>query len=302
MSGTSVLFDAPGPRARRRQLIGSAVAVVVLLAVAYVVVSRLAAQEQFSMERWGPWIDPSLEEFPQVWRLVGTGLRYTLIAAVLAILFSLVLGTVLATARVLSGRTGRIPLVGFIELLRGLPLVLTIYFASRVLPDLGVDLSPLPGSDGLWYVVIGLTLYNMVIIAEIIRAGLAALPRGQREAAQAIGLGRLATMRLVLLPQAFRIMLPALISQLVVILKDTSLGGLLGIYPDLLRQGIFIYQNLDNPLQTYFVIGLIYVLINFALSRLAVWTERRVSRGPQVRVAAGAAAPRDPTTTGAVHV
>ncbi len=297
MSEVTVLYDAPGPRARRRSWIGAVIATVVLGALVWVAVSRLADQGQFSMELWGPIIDPSHEAFDPVWNLIWTGLVATLKAAALAIAFSLVIGTLIGVARMMLGRWSRMPVVGLIELLRGLPVVVSIYFASRVLPEIGLDLSGLPGGGGLWYVVIGLTAYNSVIIAEIIRAGVASLPRGQREAALAIGLTPGATMRLVLLPQAVRVMLPALISQLVVILKDTSLAAVLGIYSELLRQGNLIALNLDNPIQILFTVGLIFILINYALSRLATWLERRMSR--RARPAAVAATAAAAATAGA---
>lgn len=274
----TVLYDAPGPRARRRALIGTILASVVFLAMGYVVFKRLADQGQFSMELWGPLIDPSNEDFQAVWRLLLLGLRATIIAAVLAIVLSLVVGTLLGVARMMSGKITRIPLVGAIELFRGLPVVITIFYVYQVLPDIGVNVSPLPGDDGLWYLVIGLTIYNSVIIAEIVRAGVASLSSGQGEAARAIGMTERQTMRYVLLPQAFRTMLPALISQLVVVLKDTSLAAVLGLYLELLRRGNLVAANLDNPIQTLFVVGLIFILMNYGLSRLAVWTERRLSR------------------------
>lgn len=282
----TVLYDAPGPRARRRALIGTIISSVALLALAYVVIKRLADQGQFSMELWGPLIDPSNENFEAVWRLLGLGLRATLVAAVLAIVLSLVVGTLLGVARMMSGKVTRVPLVGVIELFRGLPVIITIFYVYQVLPDIGVTVSPLPGEDGLWYLVIGLTIYNSVIIAEIVRAGVASLSSGQGEAARAIGMTERQTMRFVLLPQAFRTMLPALISQLVVVLKDTSLAAVLGLYLELLRRGNLIAANLDNPIQTLFVVGLIFILINYGLSRLAVWTERRLSRAGTGKVAA----------------
>ncbi len=274
----TVLYDAPGPRARRRALIGTLVAGAALLALTIFVIVRLANQGQFSMDLWGPLINPADENFAAVWRLLGLGIQATMIAAVLAIFFSLIVGTLVGVGRMMLGRWTRLPLVGLIELFRGLPVVITIFFAFRVLPEVGVDVSPLPGNDGLWYLVIGLTAYNSVIIAEILRAGVASLPRGQGEAARAIGMTEGQVMRAVLLPQAFRIMLPALISQLVVVLKDTSLAALLGIYIELLRRGNIISLNLDNPIQTLTIVGLIYILINYALSRLAVFTERRLAR------------------------
>jgi glutamate transport system permease protein len=185
--------------------------------------------------------------------------------------FSLVLGTILAVTRITAARWYRWLVVSLIEFLRGVPVVMAIFFASRVLPEVGVHLSL------RWYLVIGLTAYNAVVIAEIIRAGVQALPRGQTEAASAIGLTRAATLRLILLPQAFRIMLPALISQIVVILKDTSLGAFIS-YEELLRRGNLAVQNLGNPLQLYLLVGALFIGVNYSLGRLAVFAERRLSQ------------------------
>lgn len=277
MSSEVVLYDVPGPRAKRRQTILAIIAGVAALGVVALVLYRLNEQSQFDGDLWGPLINPGNEVFPDVWGLIGDGLLNTVKAAALAIVFSLALGTVIGVGRLMLGKWGRMPLVGFIELFRGLPVVVSIFFASRVLPDLGVDLSGWPGGEGLWFVVIGLTAYNSVILAEILRSGVNALPRGQREAAMAVGLSNLATMRLILLPQAVRIMLPALISQLVVILKDTSLAAVLGVYPELLNSAKIIYLNLGNPIQALFVVGTIFVVINFGLSKLANWVEYLMS-------------------------
>jgi glutamate transport system permease protein len=172
------------------------------------------------------------------------------------------------------------------EFFRGLPVVISIFFAARVLPELGVSL-PL-----LWYLVLGLTAYNSVIIAEIVRAGIASLPRGQAEAAAAVGLTRGQALRLILLPQAVRVMLPALISQLVVIFKDTSLGFVIQ-YVEVVRFAAIAIQELRNPLQLYLTVGAIFILINYGLSRLAVWAEWRLTR----RVRPGAATPKATTLT-----
>ncbi len=279
MSAQSVLYDVPGPRARRRALIGTVVATLAIAALVAWALFRLADRGQFEAELWDPWINPGNESFSQVWALVRDGLLNTLLAASLAIALSLLVGVGLGVARMMGGRYGRIPVVGFIELFRGLPVVVTIFFVFRAFRELGVPVDVLPGDPFLWYLVIGLTLYNCVIIAEILRAGVASLPRGQGEAARAIGMTEWQVMKTVLLPQAFRTMLPALISQLVVVLKDTSLAAVIGLgFPELLDRGQQIYLNLDNPIQTLFFIGAIYIVINYALSRFAVWTERRLSQ------------------------
>ncbi len=274
----SVLYDAQGPRGRRRTLIGTVIAVLVLLGLAFVVVRRLNERGQFSMELWGPWIDPSNEAFDAVWRLVRIGIVNTIKAAVVAMVLSVVLGTLIAVARLSLGRVGRLPLVAVVEVLRGLPVVILIYIGVRVLDDVGVDFGALPGGQVFWGLIVGLTAYNMVIFAEIVRAGVASLPKGQREAALATGLTPGQTMRIILLPQAFRSMLPAIISQLVVVLKDTSLITFVANYDELLSQGKSIQRNLDNPIQTFFVIALIYIAINYTLGRLAQYVERRQAR------------------------
>ncbi len=279
MSQTSVLYDAPGPRAVRRARIGTAVAVLLFLGLAALVVLRLADRGQLDAELWDPWVNPSDPAFSQVWTLVRRGLVATLVAASLSIVLSLVVGVLLGVARMMLGRGWNIPVVAWIELFRGLPVVVTIVFVWRAMVELGIDVSVLPGESALWYLVIGLTLYNSVIIAEILRAGVGSLPSGQREAALAVGLTNGQTMRSILLPQAFRVMLPALISQLVVVLKDTSLVAVIGLgYLELLRRGAQIYQNLDNPIQTLLIVGTIFIVINYGLSKLAEYVERRMSR------------------------
>lgn len=294
---SSVLYDAPGPVGRRRILIASVLSGVALLGLLAVVAMRLGDQGQFDSERWSPIFNPRDEQFSDLWTFLGVGLKRTLLAAWWAVLFSLILGVLFAVVRIhasqLSPRStrsspGRTPslarrssrhvgvraykwsVVSVLEVLRGLPVVIAVVFASRVLPQAGLDL-PL-----MWYLVIGLTAYNSVIIGEIVRAGVQSLPRGQSEAAYAMGLTRGQTLRLVLLPQAVRVMLPALISQLVVVLKDTSLGFFIA-YEELLRRGNIAIQTTRNPLQMYLLIGLMYILVNYALSRLAVYMERRLS-------------------------
>ena len=268
----SVLYDAPGPKARRRARIFSVVSVLVFLVLLALVVLRLRSTGQLAPDRWSPYLWPGDDQFPAVWGQLRTGLTNTLLAAGLAIVFSLVLGTAVTVVRLLLGKYSRLPVVALVEVLRGSPVVILIFFSSRLLPQFGVDLSQ------LWYLVIGLTAYNFVVIGEILRAGVAALPTGQMEAGLAIGLTRRQTVLLIQLPQAFRLMLPALISQLVVVLKDTSLAALVLIGPqELLNTGERLAQFLRNPLQTYTVIAVLYIIVNTLLGRLATYAERRLS-------------------------
>lgn len=268
----SVLYDAPGPRALRRARILSVVATLIFLVLVVLVVLRLNSTGQFAPELWSPLFWPLDEQFPQVWEQILTGIGYTLLAAALAITFSLVLGTAVTVVRLMLGRTSRLPVVALVEVLRGAPVVILIFFSARVLPQVGVELSQ------LWYLVIGLTAYNFVVIGEILRAGVAALPKGQMEAGLAIGLTRRQTVLLIQLPQAFRLMLPALISQLVVVLKDTSLAALVLLGPlELLKAGDRVANFLRNPLQAYFLVALIYIFLNTMLGKLATFAESRFS-------------------------
>ncbi|GAA3596916.1 amino acid ABC transporter permease [Kineosporia mesophila] len=274
----SVLYDVPGPRARRRALVGSVVVGLLTLAVLYLIYARLDDQGQFESDRWSPLLDPSDESFQAVWKQLGTGLRNTLVGALVAITLSVAIGIVLGIARVMLGRRSRVPLVAVIEFFRGLPVVVLMYMAYQLLPDLGVNYEPLPGPDAFWWMVVGLVAYNSVIFAEILRAGVNSLPGGQREAGLVIGLTPLQTMRMIQLPQAFRTMLPAIISQMVVVLKDTSLIAFIGGYEELLRKGQFVYLNLKNPLQTLLFVAIIFIAVNFTLSWLANLAQRRMSR------------------------
>lgn len=282
MSAQSVLYDIPGPRARRRHLIGAVIASLVVLALVVIAALRLSDRGQFDADLWLPLFSPGHDDFAAVWQFLWMGLQATLTAAAIAIAGAVVIGTLLGSARMLLGTTAlgrvlRIPLVIWVELFRGLPVVITMLLTFAFFRYIDFRLDFLPGDELLWYVAIGLILYNSVIIAEILRAGVASLPRGQAEAARAIGMGETMVMRLVLLPQAFRVMLPALISQIVVILKDTSLGYFIG-YHELLFRSQRLSQLYDNPLQSLFTVAIIFILINYALSRVAVWVDHRMSR------------------------
>jgi len=287
---SSVLFDEPGPRARRRTRIATGVAAVVVLGLVALAVQRFASTGQFDAELWAPLLDPRTEEFAQVWAILGAGLGTTLRAFALAASASLVLGIVVGAARVSLGRTARLPLVGVVELFRGLPVVVTTFLAAEVLPLLD------SGTSSYWALVAGLTAYNSVIIAEVVRAGVLSLPKGQAEAGLAIGLTPAQVMRSVQLPQALRTMLPALISQLVVILKDTALATVVfNDLQDLLYAGDRIRISLDNSLQTLLVVALVYIALCVVLDRAAVWTERRLSRSRPT--AAPAVAPAEEAVT-----
>ncbi|WP_027346000.1 amino acid ABC transporter permease [Hamadaea tsunoensis] len=290
----SVLYDAPGPRTRLITIIASIVAVPVLAYAAYRwIYVPLDQHHQFDGKIWAPIVNPGNQYFPMVWDRWQTGWLNTLKAAGLSIVASLIVGSLLALLRrqLLELRIFRMsPLkrLGlnstrsatrtWVEVWRGTPVVTTLFFVFMVLPVWGIDFD-----DRLWFLVIGLTLYNSVVIGEILRSGMDGLPAGQREAAFAVGLRPWQTSWLVLYPQALRVMLPSLISQVVVILKDTSLGGLIISYEEALgvsKQMVeaFHSYNIDIGIPMYFSVGVMYIVVNYALSKLAQYLQKRLSK------------------------
>jgi glutamate transport system permease protein len=262
-----VLYDVQGPRARRRVWISSIVGGLALLGLLGLAARRLAANGQFDYDKYKPFFTE-----PQLYQRLWDGLQNTLHAAAYAMVLAALLGVLLAFGRLSRRRLIRLPVIAVIEFFRGVPLLLLIFALFLAFPIVaGVDL------PALWALVLALTLYNGAVIAEIIRAGVQSIPKGQTEAAYALGLSRGQTLRMVLLPQAVRVMLPALISQLVVLLKDTSLGFVIG-FSELLRTGGQLVQVLRNPLQLYLSVALIYIVINSCLSGLAGYVEGRQRR------------------------
>ena len=258
----SVLYDVPGPKARRRSVIGSVLGGLVVLGVLAAVVLRLKSRGQFDGDKWEPFTDPDIV------RALGEGLLATLKAAGLAVLLALALGTVLAVGRLSDKRWLRTPATWVVELFRAIPLVLLIlFFFFRFGDSLG----------RYGALVAALALYNGAVLAEVFRAGILAVPRGQSEAAAALGLRKAQTMRLILVPQAVRVMLPAIIAQCVVALKDTALGFIIA-YPELLRTGQLIYNGYFNIIPTALVVAAVYVTMNLLLSRVAIVLERRQAR------------------------
>jgi len=277
MSEAAILYDIPGPRAKRRDRALTAIFTFVFVAVIAYFVYALYKRGVFD-DRWSVLTDPPKSQtVADVWGSLFRGIRATLSAAIVAAPAALVIGIVLSTLRRgMRYRAARGSMVVITELARGLPVLLLMFFARFFL-----------GWEPFWSVVFGLVVYNGAVVAEIVRAGLAALPRGQREAGLSIGLSTMRTTRLVELPQAIRVMLPALVSQLVVLLKDSSLGYIVS-YEELLR---IMKTNRDFFGDRYmiplFVVGAsIYIAINILVSRLAIFTERRLRRSTQ--------APRSP--------
>jgi glutamate transport system permease protein len=259
---SSVLFDTPGPRAAARHRLYSLLAVVVLLALAGALAWRMWETGQFAYELWEPFVTPAFIEV-----LLVDGLLKTLQMAFLSIIFAVVFGLVFGVGKLSDRAWVRVPAFLVVEFFRAVPLLLLIIF---IFYAFGVG----DGFGAYWSVVFGLTLYNGSVLAEVFRAGIQAVPAGQAEAAYAIGLRKSQVMTIVLLPQGVKIMLPAIISQCVVALKDTSLGYYITA-PGLTFVGKQIYGQFGNQLQTILVVSALYIVTNLALTAVATWVQKR---------------------------
>ncbi|GAA0928870.1 amino acid ABC transporter permease [Nonomuraea longicatena] len=265
----SVLFDTPGPRARLRNNLYTLLTVVALLAVAWFVFSKLNEKNQFDGQIWAPFFEWNTWE-----QYLIPGVQGTLTAAALASVFALVFGSVFGLARLSDHKWISVPAGWVVEVFRAIPLLLLIFFIWFLAPEVGG-----PGDYGLVALVVGLTLYNGSVLAEVVRAGVRAVPKGQAEAAAAIGLRKSGVMRMILLPQALTAMMPAVVSQLVVLLKDTALGYII-TYVDLLNMGFKILPSVHfgTKLVAAIFIGVFYIGLNMLLSWFAHWLEQRSRR------------------------
>jgi glutamate transport system permease protein len=259
---TSVLYDVPGPKARRISLIGSIIGVILIAGLLAFAIFTLSQQGIFEARRW------AIFSQADVWSLILDGIGATLGAAAIAAVIAFPLGLLLCLMRISDVNWIRVPTRIVLEFFRGMPVVLMMLFVLLVF-----------ATSSFIAVVAGLVLYNAAIFAEIIRAGIQSLPKGQREAGLAIGLTSFQSRLTVELPQAIRRMLPSLVAQLVVLLKDTSLGYIVA-YGELLR-AVQVMADFLGPqflFPVFFVAAAIYIAINLAVSRLAIWIERRGSK------------------------
>jgi glutamate transport system permease protein len=263
----SVLYDAPGPRAKALNWIYSGAALVVLGYIAWLIFSKFKETGQWDGEKWTPFLDAD------VWNnLLIPGLIGTLSAFAVGSLLALVFGFIFAVGRLSDLKIISVPCGVVVEFFRAIPMLLLMFFIYFMQPSLGFTPTSI-----FWAVVLGLMLYNGSVIAEIIRAGVRALPKGQKEAGVAIGLTQGQVMRTILLPQAVRSMLPAIIAQLVVLLKDTALGYVLG-YSELLAQVKQLDVNFHNLIPAAIVVAVIYIVLNTILGLVATWIEARTRR------------------------
>lgn len=271
MSAQTVLYDIPGPKARARNWLYSVLFVLVVALAAYLVYAGFDEKNQWAGALWDPFLKGSTwSEF------ILPGLLNTLKAAALSIVIALPIGALLGIGRLSDHKWIRVPVGAVVEFFRAIPVLLLMVFAAAFYAfytDIDADIRP------LFAAVTGLVLYNGSVMAEVFRAGILSLPKGQGEAASALGMRKTQIMMTVLLPQAVTLMLPALVSQLVVILKDTALAGQLTIgFNELIRSTGPLTGLYGNTIPTLIVVAIIFIVLNLLLSWFASWLENKLAR------------------------
>jgi glutamate transport system permease protein len=261
---TPVLYDVPGPRAKARHAIYSVVGGLLVLALIGYVVKRLWDAEQITPDTWEFLQEPAIVED------LLEGLGVTLSLAATAIVLAIAFGAVFAAGRLSDHLLIRLPSIVVVEFFRAVPVLLMILFLNfGYTEQLGT----------YWSIVLALMVYNGAVLAEVFRAGILAVPKGQTEAGQAIGLRKGQVLRFILAPQAVSSMLPAIISQCVVALKDTALGYAIGS-SDITDRGKRIFTDIfyNNPIAVALTLMAVFVTINYTLSLIARWLEGRSRR------------------------
>ncbi|MCK7636849.1 amino acid ABC transporter permease [Corynebacterium pygosceleis] len=266
----TVLYDAPGPKGRRANRVLTVITLLAAVAIGVWVLQVLNTNGQLESEKWTPFLRST------TWTTyLIPGLWGTLKSAFCSIILALVLGTMLGLGRLSPTRPVAIFCGIIVEFFRAIPVLILMIFAYQMFAVYNV----VPSSQlAFSAVVFGLTMYNGSVIAEILRSGIRSLPRGQMEAARALGMSHRKTTWSILLPQSVAAMLPALISQMVIALKDAALGYQIG-YIEIVRSGLQSASAYRNYFPALIVVAVIMILINYALTLVAERIERQLRAG-----------------------
>ena len=249
------LYESPGPRTRRKIRIITGLALLALLALLGVIVRQFYVTGQLDAKYW------SFFARWTTWRFLGQGLLTTLAAALTGSAISFTLGFLLMRGK-FQGKAIRLISTFLIEFTRGVPTLLLIYFFFLVVPKTGWKPS------AFWKITLPCAISACGVVAEALRSGVNAVPAGQREAALSLGLSERRTFYRIVFPQAFRFVIPSLIAELVIVLKDTTFAYVVSC-ADLMQNAKVLISNYDAMLSIYLVVAVIYILINYLLNTLS---------------------------------
>jgi glutamate transport system permease protein len=256
------LYEAPGPKTKRRTLIATIISLILVAIGIALIVRQFYVTGQLDPKYWHFFLRVS------TWKYIASGFVGTIRVAFTAGVISLVLGILLMFGRISSVKPVALVFRIIIDFFRGVPSLLLIYFFYLALPQYGFRI------PAFWMITLPVALAASGVLAEVFRAGVNAVPRGQTEAALSIGLTPGKTMRKIVLPQALKIVVPSLISQLVVVVKDTTVAYVVS-YPDLMQNARVLITTHDALVQVYFVVAILYILVNYAINQLSIRMARR---------------------------
>ncbi len=257
------LYEAPGPRTRRRVRIATVVSLILVVAALAAIGYRFYITGQFAPRYWTFFAKAT------TWKFLLQGFAGTVRVALTAGAIALALGLLL-----MLGRISHLEVLSAVcrvitEFFRSLPSLLLIYFFFLVVPQYGIKMS------SFWMLTLPVALAAAGVLAEVFRAGVNAVPKGQIEAALSLGMSPLRTTFKIVLPQAIRFVIPSLISQLVVVVKDTTVAYVVS-YPDLMQNARVLITNYDALVSVYFTIAIIYILINYAINQASIYVSHRL--------------------------
>ena len=257
------LYEAPGPKTKKRIVIFTAVSLVALAALIFFIIRQFYITGQLNEKYW------SLFTRFTTWKFLAEGLVGTLQVALVSSVVAFVIAFLLMVGRINRNKIVSWISTALIELSRGIPTLLFIYFFFLVAPQLGLKLPT------FWKISLPVALSAAGVVAEVLRSGVNAVPKGQTEAAVALGMRSVTVFTKIVFPQAFRYVIPSLISELVIVLKDTTFAYVVS-YADLMQNARVLISNYDALLSVYLVVALIYILINYLLNQASVAVAKRL--------------------------
>ena len=253
----AVLYEAPGPKTKRRTKIWTGISVVLIIALLALIVRQFYVTGQLDAKYW------SIFARYTTWRFLGQGLIGTMEVAVVSSVLAFFAGLLLMMGRTARAKVLRWIATALIELSRGIPTLLFIYFFFLVAPQLGLKLS------AFWKITLPVSISAAGVVAEVLRSGVNAVPKGQSEAAISLGMRPMSVFFKVIFPQGFRMVIPALVAEIVIVLKDTTFAYVVN-YADLMQNAKVLISNYDALLSVYLVIAVIYILINYIVNKISV--------------------------------
>lgn len=258
------LYEPPGPKTRKRMLAITILCLVIFVTFIFLIIRQFAVTGQLDARYW------SFFGRMTTWKFIGNGLAGTLQAALTAGIVTFIAGFFMMLARISKYRLLRVVSTVLIEFTRGVPALLFIYFFFLVVPQFGIKLSP------LWKIAAPVAISASGVVAEVFRSGVNAVPKGQKEAAMSLGMSDFTVFLKIVFPQAIRYVIPALISELVIVVKDTTFAYVVN-FPDLMQNARVLISNYDAMLSVYLLVACIYIAVNYLINKISYLTSEHLN-------------------------